>query len=140
MTFSGQKKIIHFHKQLSVMIWNIYKGISFRTTENQLGAWFFWTALNKIVGISNFCPLLLKVSQFRNVCLVSSILPKNEQKIWFYYNGTSSQIVLIHFWGELKTSKIHFEINWPLKTSEKSFDLTDWHLFNNKQLTVQPRG
>ena len=46
--------------------------------------------------------------------LVSSILPKNEQKIRLYYYGTSSRIVFVRFLEELKTLKRHFEINWPL--------------------------
>ena len=55
----------------------------------------------------------LKVSQFRNVFLVPSILPKNKQKIqlYYYFQGTSSRIVFVRFFGELKTPKRHFEIN-----------------------------
>ena len=39
---------------------------------------------------------------------------KLNEKIRLYYNGTSSWIVFVHFLGELKTPKRHFEINWPL--------------------------
>ena len=40
---------------------------------------------------------------------------KMNKKIWLYYYGTSSRIVLRSFFlGELKTPKRHFEINWPL--------------------------
>ena len=53
----------------------------------------------------------LKVSYFRNVFLMSSILPKNEQKIQPNYYGTSSRIVFVRFLEELKIPKRHFEIN-----------------------------
>ena len=46
--------------------------------------------------------------------LVSSILPKKNEKIRLYYYSTSSGIVFVRFWGELKTLKRHFEINWLL--------------------------
>ena len=46
--------------------------------------------------------------------MVSSILPKNEQKIRFYYYAASSRIVFVPFLGELKRPKRHLEINWPL--------------------------
>ena len=46
--------------------------------------------------------------------MVSSILSKNEQKNWLYYNGTLSRIVFVRLLGELKIPKIYFEINWPL--------------------------
>ena len=36
------------------------------------------------------------------------------KKNQLYYYGTSSRIVFVHCLGELKTSKRHFEINWPL--------------------------
>ena len=53
----------------------------------------------------------LKVSQFRNVFLVPSILQKNELKIQLYCYGASSRIVFLHFLGELKTPKRLFKIN-----------------------------
>ena len=41
--------------------------------------------------------------------------PKKWTKIiCLYYYGSSSQIVFVCFLGELKTTKRHFEINWPL--------------------------
>ena len=48
--------------------------------------------------------------------MVSSILPKNKRKnaTLLLCIGTSSRIVFVHFLGELKTPKRHFEINWPL--------------------------
>ena len=46
-----------------------------------------------------------KVSKFRNVFLVSSILQKNERKIRPNYYGTSSRIVFVRFLEELKTPK-----------------------------------
>ena len=47
--------------------------------------------------------------------MVSSILLKNQRKkSRLYYYGTSSRIVFVRFLGELKTPKIHFEINRPL--------------------------
>ena len=57
----------------------------------------------------------LKVSQFRNVFLASSMLPKktnkqNSTKLLWYLKSNCFN----HFWGELKTPKRHFEIDWPL--------------------------
>ena len=64
--------------------------------------------------LSFFCHL--KVSWFQNVFLASSILSKNKRKKknQLYYYGILSQIVFVHFLGELKTPKRHLEINWPL--------------------------
>ena len=42
---------------------------------------------------------------------------KMNETIWpnyFCYYGTSSRIVFVRFFGELKIPKRHFEINWPL--------------------------
>ena len=36
---------------------------------------------------------------------------KRTKKIRLYYYATSSRIILVHLLGELKTPKIHFEIN-----------------------------
>ena len=57
----------------------------------------------------------VRFSWFRNVFLLSSILPKNERK-----NSTKLQWYLKlncfrSFLEELKTPKRHFEINWPLQ-------------------------
>jgi hypothetical protein len=41
---------------------------------------------------------------------------KTNKKIRLYYYGTSSPILFVRFLGELKTPKIHFEINWPLSS------------------------
>ena len=41
-------------------------------------------------------------------------MDKKNGKNQFYYYGTSSRIVFVHFLGESKTPKRHFEINWPL--------------------------
>ena len=38
----------------------------------------------------------------------------------------SSQIVFVHFLGQLKTTKRHFEINWPLKLKDKSTQEGEW--------------
>ena len=51
---------------------------------------------------------LLKISWFRNVSLLSPILPRTT------CYGTSSRIVFVHFLEELKTQKRYFEINRPL--------------------------
>ena len=45
---------------------------------------------------------------------------KTNEKIPLYFFSTLSQIVFVHFLGELKTPKRHFEINWPL-TKYKSY-------------------
>ena len=42
---------------------------------------------------------------------VTSILPKTNKKIQFTTRVPSSRIVFVHFLGELKTQKRHFEIN-----------------------------
>ena len=52
------------------------------------------------------------VSYFRNVFLVSSILPINmNEKVRPNYYGTSSQIVFVRFLEEFKAPERHFEIN-----------------------------
>ena len=47
--------------------------------------------------------------------LVSSILPKKNEKIRIYYYGTSSWIGFF-FLGELKTPKRHFDDKWKFST------------------------
>ena len=61
---------------------------------------------------TSFLVVVTKGQLISKCFLLSSILPKTEQKIWLYYYGTSSRIVFVRFLGELKTSKIHSEINW----------------------------
>ena len=56
--------------------------------------------------------------------LVSSILPKKNEKNQPNYYGTSSRIVFVRFLEELKTPKRHFEINWPFCTVLYSSDTT----------------
>ena len=53
----------------------------------------------------------LNANWFQNIFIVSSILPKNEQKIWLFYYDTSSWDVFFHCLRELKTLKRHFQIN-----------------------------
>ena len=43
------------------------------------------------------------------------------------YYGTSSRIVFVHFLGELKTPKGHFEINGPLEMGPKFVGSTSFH-------------
>ena len=38
-----------------------------------------------------------------------------------YYYGTLSRMVFVHFLGELKTPKGHFEIKWPLERLKKNY-------------------
>ena len=45
---------------------------------------------------------MLKVSKSQNQFMVSSILPKNEQKIQLYYYDTSGRIIFIRFLGEFR--------------------------------------
>ena len=40
------------------------------------------------------------------------------------YYGTSSRIVSVRFFGDLKTQKRHSEINWPLILSQKSHKMS----------------
>ena len=58
---------------------------------------------------------------------------KSEKKIDFTTTtyDTSSRIVFVHFLGELKTQKRHFEINWPLVVdrSKKDEDLDSANIF-----------
>ena len=54
----------------------------------------------------------LKVNQFRKQIVKPWILPKNERMnlpllLW--------DVFLFIFWKKLKSTKRHFEINWPLK-------------------------
>ena len=51
---------------------------------------------------------LIKVSQFQNVFLVSTILPRNKQKIRLYFYVTSNQIFFVHFLGEFEDTKKKF--------------------------------
>ena len=44
---------------------------------------------------------------------------KTNEKIWLYYYGTQVELFLFLF-GELKTPKRHFEINWPLGDKSKT--------------------
>ena len=67
----------------------------------------------------------IKVSQFRNVFLVSSIFQKkNEQKQFDlrYHSNFSGR-----FLGELKIRKRHFEINRPL-VSKAACNLVHFHM------------
>ena len=45
---------------------------------------------------------------------MSSILPKNELENFNFCPSLLGQKFLVHFLGELKKTKCHFEINWPL--------------------------
>ena len=46
---------------------------------------------------------------------------KTNKQLRLYYFGASSQIVFVHFLGELKTPKRQFEINWHLEGSQLIF-------------------
>ena len=69
------------------------------------------------------------------VFLVSSIVQKKRKKNQLYYYGTSSRIVFVHFLGELKIPKRHFEINLPLEGDQK---LTHPPLFFQRFLWTSP--
>ena len=56
-------------------------------------------------------PYLLKVRQSRNDFSSWRFLQKTNEQIQFYYYETC---FCLFFWRKLKTSKRHFEINWPL--------------------------
>ena len=60
----------------------------------------------------------LKVSWFRNVFLVSWILPNNEWKQFDLRYHSSKVEFFVRFLAEWKISKRHFEINWPLAYEE----------------------
>ena len=49
--------------------------------------------------------------------LYSQFSQNLNKKIQLNHYNTLGRLVFVHFLGELKTSKRHFEINWPLKTS-----------------------
>ena len=49
---------------------------------------------------------------------------KTNEKVQIYYYGTSSRIVYVHFLGELKTPKRHFEIKLFQKISTYFFGFT----------------
>ena len=59
---------------------------------------------------------LVKVSWFRNVCLVSSFRPKCRKPPGSYkkFQGRNSYKKFVGFLVDLKTSEGHFEIKWPL--------------------------
>ena len=57
----------------------------------------------------------VKVSYFRNTFLVSSIIPKNEQKQFnLRYHSNKIDFSLFIFWENWRYQKRHFEINLPL--------------------------
>ena len=64
------------------------------------------------------CPYIK--GQLISVCIFNSP-KKRTKKNQLYYYGTSSRIVFVRFLGELKTSKRHFEINWPLLLSTATY-------------------
>ena len=43
-----------------------------------------------------------------------SILPKNEHENFIFCPSLLGQKSFVRFWGELKTPKSPYEINWPL--------------------------
>ena len=56
--------------------------------------------------------------QLISKCLLGIFIsPKKRKKNQLYYYGTSSRIVFVVFWGELKTLKRHFETNRPLEAT-----------------------
>ena len=63
------------------------------------------------ISFDKYC---IKVSLFRNVFLVSPILPKNEHENSNFCPSLLGQKFFVHFLGELKKPKCLFEINWPL--------------------------
>ena len=68
--------------------------------------------------------------------MISSILPKNEQKkIRLYYYGTSSWIVFVRFLGELKALKRQFEIKWALQI-KKTNEIFYENLYKNTSLKI----
>ena len=57
----------------------------------------------------------LKVNQFRNVFLVSSILPKNERNLFdLRYHNSVVEFFRSFFLKELRIAESPFEINGPL--------------------------
>ena len=90
---------------------------------------FYWHDFVVAVHILFFADLclllcffnLLKVKQSWNVFLISTFLPKKwTNKLNF--TNMIPQVDLSSFvsWKKLKTSKKHFEINWPLSVIEES--------------------
>jgi len=70
--------------------------------------------------------------------LISSILPKNEQKNSLNHYDTSGEIVFIHFLEELETPKRHFEINWSLMIFCGHYQSYDWFVHAcSKALGIQ---
>ena len=62
---------------------------------------------------------------------------KMKEKIRSNYYGTSSRIVFFRFLEELKKSKRHFEINWPLGRAE-NFSRICHAIYVNAMMTVPP--
>ena len=79
-----------------------------------------------LVSCPDFSGPFVKVSLFRNVNLVPSILPKTNEKnstylVWHVGWNPSNIIVpqvesfsFIVFWRNWRHQKRHFEVNWPL--------------------------
>ena len=63
------------------------------------------------ISFDKYC---IKVSLFRNVFLVSPILPKNEHENSNFCPSLLGQKLFVRFLGELKKQKRPFEFNWPL--------------------------
>ena len=77
--------------------------------------WYLSTRIFELLSSSSGLPkgqLILK-------CLFGIFnFPPKEQKKRLYYYGTSSRIISVFWWGELKTPKRHFEINFRSKIEE----------------------
>ena len=87
----------------------------------------------------------LKFSKFRKQFIISSILPKNEQKQFDLRYHSSKVNFFVRFWKNWGHHKRHFEINWLLddcflhivfKNARKGFKS---YLILSKNLENRPR-
>ena len=80
--------------------------------------WPLWARFVKISSMNyhHISPTITSKGQIILKCLfeVSSTIQKTNEQIWLYYYGTSSWIVFVHSFEELKTPKRHMEINCVL--------------------------
>ena len=79
-------------------------------------SYLWWKQKFYLSTFSNICTIAKAKGQLISKCfLVSSILPKKEQKILlYYYSMYLKSNCFRSFFGRIEDTKKHFEINWPL--------------------------
>ena len=93
----------------------------FIETRNKKFQWALFDITEKLRG-RKLSPVL-RVNFFRKDILFFSILPNTKQKISASVGLGKNLNFQVCFLKELKTQKIYFEIDWPLKVKTKSYKL-----------------